>query len=130
MEMVGEKVSRRRSEKGLSLTELARRAGVSKSYLHSIEKGDTQSPSAEILLRIANELNTTLADLLSQPPQYESQNKGKAAEVSESLLSFAQKYRLPEVDILMLAGIEYRGKQPATEQDWQFLYESIKRSVR
>jgi transcriptional regulator with XRE-family HTH domain len=128
MSFIGERVKQRRKETAISLTELANKVGISKGYLHSIESGDTQNPSAEVLFRIANELGTTIADLLGEEQTIASDVDPE--NIPEALKRFAENAELPEVDKQMLARIEYRGRRPQTEDDWRFLYESIKRSVR
>jgi transcriptional regulator with XRE-family HTH domain len=128
MSFIGERVKQRRKETAISLTELANKVGISKGYLHSIESGDTQNPSAEVLFRIANELGTTIADLLGEEQTIASDVDPE--NIPEALKRFAENAELPEVDKQMLARIEYRGRRPQTEDDCRFLYESIKRSVR
>jgi XRE family transcriptional regulator of biofilm formation len=125
MTTVGERLRQRRTEKNLSLAELARRAELSKGYLHAIESGDTQNPSAEILFRIANELGTTIADLLG-----EEEVERPMLDIPDSLREFALQEQLTQADIEMLAGIQYRGKRPETVGDWSFIFESIKRTLR
>jgi hypothetical protein len=53
-----------------------------------------------------------------------------SGDIPESLREFAKEAELPESDILMLAGIQYRGKRPETLDDWRFIYESIKRTLK
>ena len=125
MSVVGDRIRQRRLEKNLSLAELARRADLSKGYLHSIEGGDTQNPSAEILFRIANELGTTIGDLLG-----EDTIEDLVQDIPASLLQFAEEDNLTEADIKMLGKIQYRGKRPETVADWRFIFESIKRTLR
>lgn len=125
MSNIGERIKLRRTEMNIALAELARRADLSKGYLHSIESGDTQSPSAEILFRIANELGTTIADLLG-----EEQVEPVSAEISVSLREFAKAENLTGADVEMLARIEYRGKRPDNVDDWRYIFESIKRTLR
>jgi transcriptional regulator with XRE-family HTH domain len=127
MTTIGERIRARRDEANLSLAELARRVGISKGYLHNLESGDAASPSAEILFRIANELGTTIADLMGEAEQLVSRAKSR---IPDSLRNFAIQANLPEKDIQMLANIEYRGKQPENEDDWRYIYESIKRTIR
>ena len=129
MSVVGDRIKQRRAEVNISLAELARRADLSKGYLHAIESGETQSPSAEILYRIANELGTTIADLLGENPELEDQQE-EQVELPESLLDFAAQDKLPDTDVKMLARIQYRGKRPNSVSDWRFIYESIKRTIR
>jgi transcriptional regulator with XRE-family HTH domain len=125
MTTMGERIRQRRTEKNLSLAELARRAELSKGYLHSIEGGDTQNPSAEILFRIANELGTTIADLLG-----EDRDEPLSSDISKTLQEFASEDNLTDADVEMLARIQYRGKRPETVGDWRFIFESIKRTLR
>jgi XRE family transcriptional regulator of biofilm formation len=128
MSVVGDRIKQRRVEVNISLAELARRADLSKGYLHAIESGETQSPSAEILYRIANELGTTIADLLGENPELAEQKEH--LDISQSLLDFASQDELPDADVKMLARIQYRGKRPNSVPDWRFIYESIKRTIR
>jgi transcriptional regulator with XRE-family HTH domain len=125
MSVLGDRVKKRRTEMGIALAELARRVDISKGYLYAIESGEAQSPSAEILFKIANELDTTIADLLGEEPE-----QPRSADIPRSLLEFAEEADLTDADIQMLARIEYRGKRPQTIDDWRFIYESIKRSLR
>jgi len=54
--MIGENIQRIRSRKGLTLSELAERADISKSYLSNIERNLNQNPSIQIIERIATVL--------------------------------------------------------------------------
>jgi len=124
---VGTKIRELREDKGLSLSELARQAGISKAYLSQIEAGKTTRPSGEALLRIASVLGSSVAALLgAQTVGY----RKSEVMVSPSLHKFAKKERIGREDTLMLARIRYQGKQPQTSEDWKFLYEAIKRSVK
>lgn len=62
--MIGEKVKQYRIERGLSLTELASRAGVAKSYLSSIERNIQTNPSVQFLEKISTVLDIRMEDLL------------------------------------------------------------------
>jgi len=124
---VGTKIRELREDKGLSLSELARQAGISKAYLSQIEAGKTTRPSGEALLRIASVLGSSVAALLgAQTVGY----RKSEVMVSPSLHKFAKKEKIGRENMLMLARIRYQGKQPQTTEDWKFLYEAIKRSVR
>ena len=61
-----EKLRAHRKNLGLSLDELASRAGLSKSYLWELENRDVTRPSAEKLTKIATELGVTAEYLLDQ----------------------------------------------------------------
>lgn len=59
------RVARRRA--GLTLDQLASRAGVSRPNLSKIERGE-RTPGLTAAVRVAEALGTTLSDLLDQPP--------------------------------------------------------------
>lgn len=64
--MVGKRVQQLRLKKGLSLSELAERAGVSKSYLSTIERDVQSNPSIQFLEKIAGVLNVKTDIFLQQ----------------------------------------------------------------
>ncbi|MBP1949058.1 helix-turn-helix domain-containing protein [Virgibacillus litoralis] len=66
--MIGEKIQIIRKQKGLSLSECAQRANISKSYLSNIERNLNQNPSIQIIERIAAVLNADLRILLGTKP--------------------------------------------------------------
>lgn len=49
---------------GISLSVLAERSGISKSYLSSIERNLKRNPSVQIIGRIASVLNTDINEIL------------------------------------------------------------------
>lgn len=125
--VVGEKIRQIRRKRKLSLEELARRAQISKSYLWQMEKGRSKRPSAEILYRLATALGTTIADLLGLEIRFSAEGVG---QLPPGLRELAEERKdLQPEDIRMLANIHYRGRQPKTKQDWNFIYEAIIKSV-
>lgn len=66
--MVGSKITEIRKLKGLSLSKLAEKAGISKGYLHGIENGGKDNPSTEILEKIATALEVNVSDLFDEKP--------------------------------------------------------------
>jgi len=120
---VGREIRRRREEQGLSLTDLARLAGVSKGYLSEIESNSAARPSAATLFKIASALGTSVGELLGKSgPDSQPVN----LDIPESLRQFAEEAKLPDAEVRMLAGIRYRGKSPKTADDWRYIYESIR----
>jgi transcriptional regulator with XRE-family HTH domain len=67
---LGERIKDLRRQHNLSISELARRAGVSKGYLWSLEHpakgGKGPRPSAETVYAIAKEFGVTVATLLGR----------------------------------------------------------------
>lgn len=123
---LGDRLRQRREEKGINGVDLSRRANISKGFLSEIESGRAPRPSADVLFRLATALGTTVADLLEKEVQR------PALTIPPSLKQFLDEAKepIPQEDIEMLAGIHFRGNQPATADDWRFLYESIRRSIR
>ncbi|MCU6797371.1 MULTISPECIES: helix-turn-helix domain-containing protein [Paenibacillus] len=62
--MLGKRVKQLRLEKGYSLTELADRAGVAKSYLSSIERDIQSNPSIQFLEKICAVLEVPMETFL------------------------------------------------------------------
>jgi transcriptional regulator with XRE-family HTH domain len=121
---VGGRIRRFREDRGLSLSQLAEKAGVSKGYLSALENDPSaRRPSAETLYAVAAALGVTIADLLGRRLLAE-----QAAAIPESLLEFAAEAGLPEADVRMLASIHFRGEQPRTKERWRYIYTAIRTS--
>lgn len=63
--MIGKNIYQIRKNKGLSLSELAERAKISKSYLSNIERNLNQNPSINMMEKIANVLDVDMQVLLN-----------------------------------------------------------------
>lgn len=62
--LIGEKIKNLRQDKKMSLSELAERAGVAKSYLSSIERNLQTNPSIQFIEKISKVLNVSVNDLI------------------------------------------------------------------
>ncbi|MFS0638306.1 helix-turn-helix transcriptional regulator [Mesobacillus foraminis] len=62
--MIGKNIFEIRKSRGLSLSELSERSGISKSYLSNIERNIHQNPSIQILEKVAFVLKVDLNALL------------------------------------------------------------------
>jgi XRE family transcriptional regulator, master regulator for biofilm formation len=62
--MIGLRIRCLRQKKGYSISELAKRAGISKSYLSQIERNLQVNPSLQLLSKLARSLDATLDDLI------------------------------------------------------------------
>lgn len=123
---IADRIREYREAQHLSLDDLATKAKVSKTYLWELErdaKGD-KKPSADVLLRIATALSTTIGQLLEQPVV-------KVNETAVDLPSGLKELRdhlvhmgnpLSKEDLRDLALMKFRGGQPKTLEDWQMLY--------
>ena len=65
MTLLGNQLKRMLAEKGITQTELARRAGIAKGNLSHYIKGD-RSPTGEALVSLACALNTTANHLMGK----------------------------------------------------------------
>ncbi|QGQ25604.1 MULTISPECIES: helix-turn-helix domain-containing protein [Gimesia] len=123
-----------RKQAGLTLEQLASQAEVSKTYIWELEndqKGE-KKPSADVLLRIANALKTTIAELLGLPTV---QADDRNIEISKSLREFCEwmektDRKLSEEEIRDLAAMRFRGGQPKSRDDWDDLYRTLKRITK
>lgn len=61
---LGQKIRERRKNQDMTLSLLAKRTGISKSYLSNIETGKVDNPSINAFKKIANALRLELTDLL------------------------------------------------------------------
>ena len=62
--MIGRNIYKIRMKQGLTLSELAERAQISKSYLSNIERNINQNPSIQIIEKIASVLKVDFRMLL------------------------------------------------------------------
>lgn len=121
---IGETIRLRRQEAGLTLTQLAERADVSKSYLSNLEtQPEHKKPSAETLYAIAKALGTTMSDLLGRRLLSEA-----PTEPDPALLEYARDAKLNDEEVRQLASIQWRGNPPRSTRRWHFVHESLKAS--
>jgi transcriptional regulator with XRE-family HTH domain len=71
--MIGNNISTIRKQRGLTLSELAVRTGISKSYLSNIERNLKQNPSIQVIEKIASVLKVDLKTLLKIAADVEKQ---------------------------------------------------------
>lgn len=68
MHLIGQKIKTLRQEQNLSISELADKAGVAKSYLSSIERNIQTNPSIQFIEKISQVLNVSVNDLINEYP--------------------------------------------------------------
>ncbi len=139
---VGKRLTELRELKGKSLSALAEEAGIAKSYLLKLERGEVENPGLGTLGGLTKVLNTTLSQLLGPPPT-DAKRKTVVSESApnyepttmpsglKDFLTLLEKRgeHIPADVKRSLAQIQFRGKRPQTPEDWQFIYEAVKRSV-
>ncbi len=101
---------------------LAEAANLSAGYVSELESGAASKPSGQVLMKLANALGVTIADLLDTTPA------APVVAIPPGLAEFAAERNLPEVDLEMLAGIRFRGERPKSARRWAMIYDSISSS--
>jgi len=81
--MIGKRVQELRLKKGLTLSELAERAGVAKSYLSTMERDIQSNPSILFLEKIASVLNVSVESLIHPNPVDGDGGPRRAEELDE-----------------------------------------------
>ena len=119
---IGESISNYRQLRGLTLPQLATRAGVSKAFLWEIESGNSKRPGAETLWKIAEALGVTIADLMGKKPP-ENAVTSVQPEVNEGLRAFINERKrlgspLEPEEIESLSLVQLKGGRPATKEQW------------
>lgn len=71
MTLIGQRIKQYRNEKGYSLSELAEKAGVAKSYLSSIERNLQTNPSIQFLEKVSAVLDVSVHTLLHEKDETE-----------------------------------------------------------
>ncbi|WP_078545787.1 helix-turn-helix domain-containing protein [Litchfieldia alkalitelluris] len=86
--MIGQRIKNYRLQRKLSLSELAERAGVAKSYLSSIERNLQSNPSIQFLEKISSVLgvsvNTLLDGEINDPAELDSEWANLVKEAMKS----------------------------------------------
>ena len=128
------KITELREKAGLSLDDLAKKAAISKTYLWELEKDQsgTKKPSADILLRIASALSTTIAVLLDLPTV---KVKEIPVEIPAALQQLQERLKsqgtpLTPQDLRDLVTMQFRGGQPQTVDEWNQLYLTLLSTTR
>ena len=91
--MIGKNIQQIRKRKGMSLTQLAANAGISKSYLSNIERGVNQNPSIEVLKRLALVLHVDLKTLLKIEEQME-----QGENLNEELIDLIEELKTTVIE--------------------------------
>ncbi|GEL78407.1 helix-turn-helix domain-containing protein [Tenuibacillus multivorans] len=81
--MIGERVKKYREKQNMSLTELAERAGVAKSYISALERNIQKNPSVQFLEKVASELNITIDHLIKDDMDEDESSSGLDADWEE-----------------------------------------------
>jgi transcriptional regulator with XRE-family HTH domain len=122
---LGGRIRTYRAAADMSLSDLARRSDISKSYLWNLEnRAEHQRPSAKTLYAIAQALGTSMSELLGKKLLVET----TPGEVDPVLRRFIKLEKLNEADAATLASIQWRGDPPKTVERWRYVHQALKTS--
>ncbi|TLS49421.1 helix-turn-helix transcriptional regulator [Paenibacillus antri] len=91
--MIGKNIQQLRAKSGITLSELAERAGISKSYLSSIERNLKQNPSIQVMEKIAVVLKVDLKTLLKM-----DMNSEKKQQLEREWMDFVDELKRSGID--------------------------------
>jgi XRE family transcriptional regulator of biofilm formation len=97
--MIGKRVQQLRKERGMSLTELAERAGVAKSYISKLERDIQKNPSIQFLEKISAVLSVPvdrLIDTQSSAPDNDEIDQEWFELIKEAMNSGVDKQHFRE----------------------------------
>jgi transcriptional regulator with XRE-family HTH domain len=121
----GDRLRREREKAEMSLAQLAEATGISKPYLVRLEN-EPSNPSLQILARLADALDVTVADLLAAP-RYQVHDE--ELQVPPVLRAFADEAGLSTPEVRTLASIRFRrGDEPRSADRWAYIYNSLRLS--
>jgi XRE family transcriptional regulator of biofilm formation len=69
---IGQTISKIRKEKGLTLTQLAQKSNLSKSYLSNIERALNKNPSIKVMKKVAEGLEVNFDQLMISPTVHQN----------------------------------------------------------
>jgi transcriptional regulator with XRE-family HTH domain len=130
---LGDRIRARRKELGWTGTELARRAGISKSFLSEVENGKRRV-GADTLLALGNALGLPLDRLMRDAHEPHRPGEPVTADLPPSLLTFAAAADPPFRHVLALYRMarvirDYRPndrKPDLAAFDWRRFYEAVR----
>ncbi|MET3726797.1 XRE family transcriptional regulator of biofilm formation [Fictibacillus halophilus] len=94
--VIGENLKKYRTEKGFSMTSLAEKAGVAKSYISALERNIQQNPSIQLLEKIAEVLDISVDHLIKEEVNNEELDQEWANLVKEAMGSGVSKEQFKE----------------------------------
>lgn len=131
MENLGERIKSLRIEKGLTLSQLAKDAELSKGLLSKLENNENSNPSIDTLYKIAEALKITIADILeTQKAQIKRIVPDKKPLWLKGLIKSIGKN--PDQSILDAMYVLQNRKSDLSDdpKHWEFIYKSIENSFR
>lgn len=125
METFGDRLRRLRTERRLSLDELAGKTGVTKAYLWRLETSPGVNPSLDILHKLASGLGVTVSSLIVE----QVVPGGPSIDIPSALREAKEQFGISDEDTQDLSRIRFRGGQPLSKDDWLALYFQLKKAT-
>lgn len=127
---IGDNIKKYREIRGLTLPDLATKAGVSKAFLWEIESGKSKRPGAEVLFKIAEALGVTIAHLMGKEAAHDGVELIEP-EVNTGLRAFINERKrlgqsLEPDEIKSLSYVQLKGGRPTTKEQWALVYGMLK----
>ena len=108
-----------------SIKDVCLRAGISRSYYYDLEHKRGVRPSADILERLAQVLETTTSALLGPA---ELPSGPPVGGLPSELAAAVAHLKIPASEARMLNAVRWQGRAPRSEDDWAFMAEAIRRA--
>ncbi|WP_129689745.1 helix-turn-helix domain-containing protein [Gottfriedia acidiceleris] len=83
--MIGRNIHKIRKKRGLTLTQLAEQANISKSYLSNIEREINDNPSIHVMEKISTVLGVELKNLLNEKSETSLSPESEWLELAKEL---------------------------------------------
>ncbi len=121
LDLVGPRLRRVRKERGVTLTEVAERTGISKSTLSRLENGQ-RKPSLELLLPLAQAYRVPLDDLVGAPEVGDPRIRLKPRKVNgRTVLPLTRQPNGVQAWKIVIPRKQSR-PQPRTHDGYEWLY--------
>lgn len=121
----GEIVKQLRKSKGLSGNELAKRSGVSQTYLWQLEANKNNNPTPEVINKLAKGLDISYIELVQETEYFKDLFNKEVDKTASSIVENEKKYAGNSFDVEKLftdtTNIEYKGIQLNAKEKQQAL---------
>lgn len=129
---LGPRIVALREERSISLSELARVSGISKSLLHRIENHEGSNPELETLRKISSALRITVGELIGNEVVRSARQlpEDRPEWLTKLTARLKQDGKEPDQDLLEALYVlqNRKGQAKTIEDDWLYIYQTLERS--
>ena len=119
--MMGSILRENRQKLGFSLSELARRSGISRAHLHSVESGKSNL-SSDKLITLAQALGLLVSNLIGEVEGW----RGFGLNIPDPLVQFADENDLQPTDVILLYHINQWAECEQSKTDYAVIMTVIR----